>query len=59
MPIISKGHDSVKEYMEVQFLFSAHCLVTFYSCTKFCENILKGFNVIERTRFTYNMLILL
>ena len=34
-------------------MFSAHCLIMLYICTKFRENILKGFRVIERTRFPY------
>ena len=31
--------------------FSAHFLIILYICTKFCENISKGFKVIERTLF--------
>ena len=37
--------------MELWFLFSAHCLIVFYICTKFNENISKGFKVIEGTQF--------
>ena len=29
--------------------FSAHHLLIFYTCTKFQENISKGFRIIERT----------
>ena len=29
--------------------FSVHCLMVFYFCTKFQENISKGSRVIERT----------
>ena len=45
----SKGHNSVKMYMEIQFFFSAYCLMVVYICTKIHENILDGIEVIERT----------
>ena len=37
--------------MELQFLFSAHRLITVYICTKYHENILDGMEVIERHDF--------
>ena len=46
---ISKGHNSIKMYVECRFLFSAHCLIMVYICTKFHENILNGIRVMERT----------
>ena len=46
---ISKGHNSVKMYMELRFLFSVHCLMMVYISTKFHENILDGIKVIRRT----------
>ena len=37
-------------YKELQFLFSAHCLMMLYICTKFVENILHGFSLVaDRT----------
>ena len=41
---ISKGHISAKKekQVELRFLFSARCLVMFYICTKFHENIFDG-----------------
>ena len=47
---ISKGHNSVKVYVEFRFLFSAHCLMMVCICTKFNENILNCIRVMERTR---------
>ena len=49
---ISKGHISAKKekQVELRFLFSARCLVMFYICTKFHENIFDGFKVIDRKR---------
>ena len=38
--------------VELRFLFSAHCLMVVYICTKFHENILEDTKVIERTRFS-------
>ena len=35
----SKGHNSVKMYVELWSLISAYCLITLYICTKFHENI--------------------
>ena len=37
--IITKGHNSVKMYVELQFLFCAHHVMMLYICTKFRENI--------------------
>ena len=37
-------------YVEVRSLLSAYLLIMLYICTKFNENISKGFRVIERTR---------
>ena len=34
-----------------KFFFSAHCLNIVYICTKFQENILIGFRIMERTLF--------
>ena len=33
--------------MELQLLFGAYCLMMLYICTKFCENISKGFRVTD------------
>ena len=49
---ISKGHNSIKIYVELWFLFSAHHLMVVYISTKFHENILEGIKIIERTRFS-------
>ena len=35
----------------IWFLFSANCLIVLYICTKFHENISKGFRVTELTQF--------
>ena len=35
----------------IWFLFSANCLIMLYICTKFHENISKGFKVTELTQF--------
>ena len=40
---ISKGHNSTKIEVELQFLFFAHCLIIVYFCTQFHENIFDGF----------------
>ena len=48
---ISKGHNSVKMYMELPFFLSAYRLIEVYISTKFHENILGGIKVIEQTRF--------
>ena len=42
---------------ELWFLWSARCLMMLYISMKFHENILNGFQVIERTR-NYNSLII-
>ena len=49
---LSKGHNSVKNVCGVTVLFSAHCLMVVYICSKFHENILDGIKVIERTQFS-------
>ena len=49
MIFIIKGHNSQKILVELWFLSSAHPLMVIYICTKFHENILKGFNVMECT----------
>ena len=33
--ITTKGDNSIKLYVELQFLFSAYCLIMIYICTKF------------------------
>ena len=38
--ITTKEHHSVKNYVELLFLFSAHHLMMLYICTMFCKNIL-------------------
>ena len=37
--------------MELWYLISAHYLLMLYICTKFQENISKGFRIIQRMRF--------
>ena len=44
----SKGHNSVKMYVELQFFFSANCLMVVHICAKFHENILNSIKVIEQ-----------
>ena len=34
---------------DLRFLFSAHCLIILYICTKFNENIIYGFKLIKQT----------
>ena len=48
-------HDFHNEimYVELRFLSTAHSLILFYICTNFHANILKGFRVIEQTRFSH------
>ena len=43
-----KGHNSMKTVDEVWYLISVYCLTMLNICTKFQENISKGFGVIER-----------
>ena len=43
------GHDYEKTIGRAMQPFSAHHLMTLYICTKFQENISKGFRVIEQT----------
>ena len=33
----TKGHNSIESESKVMVLFSAHCLIKLYSCTKFPE----------------------
>ena len=47
----SNEHNSVKMWVELRFLLSAHRLMAVYNCTKFHENFLDGIKVIMRTRF--------
>ena len=42
---ISKGNNYTMYRQELQFLFSAHCLMMLYISMKFHENILKGFKL--------------
>ena len=35
------------EFGELRILFSVYCLIMFYICTKFHENIVYGFKVME------------
>ena len=36
---ISKGHNFTKLQVELQFLFSSHCMILVYFSTQFYENI--------------------
>ena len=51
------GHDfqgkriQKKMQVELWFLFSAHCLIMLYICTRFCENISRGLGVLVPTLF--------
>ena len=49
----TKGHNSVKTVNEVMTLNLSHHLIMLFTCTKFQENISKGFKVIWRLRFLY------
>ena len=40
-------------WMELSYLIYVHCLMMLNVCTKFHENISKGFRVIEPMRFVY------
>ena len=44
--------NSIKQWVEL-WLFSAHCLMVFYTCTKFHENIFDSFQVIDQAGFLY------
>ena len=48
---ISKGHNSVKMWVELRLFFSAHRHMVVYICKKFHENILDGINGKEWTCF--------
>ena len=39
----TKGHNSVKTIDGIPVLVLSHCLIMFYTCIKFQENIAKGF----------------
>ena len=43
----TKGHHYIRT--ESRVIFSAHCLIMPYICTKFHEGIISGFKVMERT----------
>ena len=45
----TKGHNSVNNVVQLQFLSSASRLIMFYIYTKFRENILNGLRFIEQT----------
>ena len=53
IPKITKGNNSAKNVCGVTILISVHRLVMLYLSTKFCDIILNGIRVIERTRFLY------
>ena len=40
-------------YMELQILFSEHCLIMVNICTKILENILNGLRFMEQTGLQY------
>ena len=40
--------------MELKFLFSAYCLMMYYIFTKFCENVIHGFQ--DHTQFSHQKL---
>ena len=44
---LTKGHNSVKLFVELWLLLSAYCLIMLYICTKICENISNGFKVTD------------
>ena len=46
IPVITKGHNSIQKYMELQFLFSDDALHLY----QVCKNM-NGFKVIEQTQF--------
>ena len=50
-PKITRGNNSAKNVGGVTVLISACRLVMLYISTKFCEIILNGIKVIERTQF--------
>ena len=47
----SKGHNPFKHLGGEKFLFSAHCPMGLYICTKLCENISADVSVIEWLQF--------
>lgn len=50
---VSKGDNSRKMQMELQFLFSAYCQMMLYICTRLHETIFRGFKVIQQVEFAY------
>ena len=50
---VKKGHNSVKMKIGLRLLLSAHWLVILYICTKFNENILNDFKIVEQAQFSY------
>ena len=46
----TKGHNSIKTYVELHFLFSAHLLLMPYIRTKCHENTCYGFNDVEQEK---------
>ena len=36
---LTKRHNSVRKWVELRLLYSAHCLIMFNACTKFHEYI--------------------
>ena len=45
----SEGNNSNSRQKKLPFICSAHCLMMFYICVKFRENITNGIRVMERT----------
>ena len=48
---ITNGHNLIKMYTELQNLSSAHGLMILYICTKFYDNILNCFKVIQLKQY--------
>ena len=48
-----KGHNSIKTVDGVMVLNFIYCLLMLNICTKFHENISKGFRVIMQMQFVY------
>ena len=49
----TKTDNSIKTVNEIMVLNLSYYLIMLYICTKFQENISKGFRVIERLQFLY------
>ena len=41
MLVITKGHNCVKMFVELPFLFAANFLIMFFICIKFCKKYLE------------------